>query len=146
MLDKLPPVARYLLAGICLGMGGLMHFWRKGPNCWIGVRTPWTFADRGIWDQSWRLTALLLLGMGLGALWYMPLFVASVIAVVVLGIFYPLFLYQRKYGTWHYWKDIGWKQYRPAARCPHCGHIQRLNDAGELAVAHCQSCGAALWR
>ncbi len=46
LLTQLPPNVRHILAGICLGMGGLMHFWWKGPNSWIGVRTPWTFADR----------------------------------------------------------------------------------------------------
>ncbi len=123
-----------------------MHFWRKGPNCWIGVRTPWTLADRDIWDKSWLLATFLLTGMGLGALWSMPLFVASLIAIIVLGILYPLFLYYRKYGTWRYWKDTGWIEYRPAVRCVQCGNIQRLKDADELAVAHCQACGASLWR
>ncbi len=145
-MNQIPPLARHILAGICLGMCGLMHFWRKGPNCWIGVRTPWTFADRYIWDRSWNMATFMLVGMGLGALWSMPLFFAMVAAMVILSLLYPLLLYHRKYGTWRYWKDIGWKAYRPAARCVQCGHIQRLNDADELAVAHWQACGAVLWR
>ena len=145
-MNQMPPLARYMLAGIFLVLGGLMLVWRKGPNCWIGVRTPWTFADRDIWDKSWLMATFLLFGMGLGALWSMPLFVVSLVALIVLGILYPLFLYYRKYGTWRYWKDIGWSAYRPAVRCTRCGNIKRLKDADELAMAHCQSCGASLWR
>jgi hypothetical protein len=127
-------------------MGLLMFVWRKGPNCWIGVRTPWTFADREIWDKSWILAAVLLLGMGAGVLWVMPLFVGSLAALVVLGILYPLWLYRRRYGTWRYWRDIGLIQYRPAARCPQCGHIQKLQEAEELLTARCEVCGTPLAR
>ena len=142
----MPPLARYLLAGIFLGLGALMLVWRKGPNCWIGVRTPWTFADREIWDRSWLLAIFMLVGMGMGAIWFMPLFIAFLIALIVLGILYPLYLYYRKYGTFRYWKDTGAIDYRPAARCPKCGNIQKLKEAGELAGAHCEDCGASLVR
>jgi SdpI/YfhL protein family len=145
-LNQLPPLGRDILAGLCLGVGGLMHLWRMGPNGWIGVRTPWTFADRYIWDRSWTMAALLAVGMGLAALWSLPLFFAVAFATIALSILYPLYLYRRKYGTWRYWKDIGWNAYRPAVRCDRCGHIERLNNADELAVARCRDCGASLWR
>ena len=51
------------LALIFGGLGVYMLLRRHGPNLWIGVRLPWTFADRAIWDKSWRLSATFLLGM-----------------------------------------------------------------------------------
>jgi hypothetical protein len=142
----MPPLARYLLAGIFLGLGGVMLVWRKGPNCWIGVRLPWTFADREIWNQSWLMAAIIVAIMGIGLLISSTLFVASLFTVIILSILYPLFLYHRKYGTWRYWKDTGLIDYRPAIRCPQCGNIQKLKNSGELAGAHCEACGAALAR
>jgi len=94
-----------------------MLLWRKGPNWWIGVRIPWTYADRQIWDKSWRLAAMFLLGMGMGALISWKFFFIMVAHLVILGILYPIWLYRRKYGTLRYWKDLGWIDYRPVARC-----------------------------
>lgn len=143
----MPPLAlRYLLAAILLGLAGYMLLRRHGPNPWIGVRLPWTFADREIWDKSWLLAVLILVGMGLGALFSWTFFVVSLLAMIALGILYPLFLYHRKYGTWRYWQDTGWLEYRPAAKCSQCGHIQKLEEAGELVGAHCGACGASLGR
>ena len=90
---------------------------RHGPNLWIGVRLPWTLADRDIWDKSWRLAAMFLLGMGAGILVSWKLFWIAVAHLIILGILYPVFLYRRKYGTLRYWKDQGWIDYRPVARC-----------------------------
>ncbi len=120
-----------------------MLVWRKGPNCWIGVRLPWTFADREIWDRSWLMAAVLVALMGIGLLISPALFMPALFALLILCILYPLWLYQRKYGTWRYWKDTGLLAYRPAARCPRCGNIQKLKDSGELAEGHCEVCGAA---
>ena len=145
-MNQMPPLARYLLAGIFFGLGGFMLVWRKGPNCWIGVRTPWTFADPEIWDQSWLLAVFLLLGMGLGMLFSWILFVASIVALIVLGLLVPPVLYRRKYGTWRYWKDTGWLDYHPAVKCSRCGNIQKLKEAGDLAGAHCETCGASVAR
>jgi hypothetical protein len=145
-MNQIPPLARYLSAGIFIGLSGYMLICRKGPNWWIGVRTPWTLADREIWDKSWLLGALLLLGMGLGMLFSWTLFMASIAVLLVLGLLFPPVLYYRKYGTWRYWKDTGWIDYRPAVRCPQCGRIQKLGAAGELAGAHCEACGASLVR
>jgi hypothetical protein len=145
-MHQIPPLARYLLAGIFLGLSGYMLIRRQGPNGWIGVRTPWTLADREIWDKSWLLGAVLLLGMGLGMLFSWMLFWVSLFLLIVLGLFYPPVLYRRKYGTWRFWKDTGWTDYRPAVRCRHCGNIQKLQDAGALAGAHCEACGASVAR
>ncbi len=133
------------MAGVFLGLGGLMLVWRKGPNWWIGVRLPWTYADREIWDKSWRLSAVFLVGMGTGALVSWKIFFISVAHLIILGILYPIYLYRRKYGTLHYWKNTGWLDYRPVAKCPNCGELQKLNPAGNPEIA-CQACGSTLRR
>jgi hypothetical protein len=140
----LPGAVGYLLAAVCGGLGGLMLLWRPGPNLWMGVRLPWTFADRRIWDKSWRLAALFLMGMAVGALFSWKIFVISLVHLLVLGILYPLYLYRRKYGTLRYWKDLGRKEYRPVARCRSCGHLQKLADSSALDAARCEACGSAL--
>ena len=56
--------------------------------------------------------------MGKGDADILDLFVASCLALIVLGISYPLFLYYRKYRTWRYWKDIGWIDYIPVSSVP----------------------------
>jgi len=145
-MDQPPLFLRYLLAVIFLGLAAYMLLRRHGPNPWIGVRLPWTFADREIWDKSWLLAVGIVVAAGLGVLLSWTLFILSLIALIALGILYPFFLYRRKYGTWRYWKDTGWQAYRHAALCPQCGHIQKLQDAGDLGGAHCESCGASLRR
>jgi len=140
----MPPPAQYLLAGIFLGLGALMLVWRKGPNCWIGVRLPRTFADREIWGWSWLMAAVLVVLMGTSLVVSPAFFMPALIALLILSILYPLWLYQRKYGTWRTWKDTGLMGYRPAARCRQCGNIQKLKDSGELAGGHCEVCGASL--
>ncbi len=142
----MPPWNRYLLAGVFLGLGLLMLVWRKGPNSWIGVRLPWTYADREIWDKSWRLAAIFLVAMGLGALFSREIFFISLAHLLILGLGYPVFLYRRKYGTFRYWKKRAWGDYRPVACCPRCGHLQKLANARELAGGQCEACGALLAR
>jgi len=139
-----PPLLRYLLAAVFLGLAVYMLVRRHGPNPWIGVRLPWTFADREIWDKSWLAAVGILVAIGLGALLSWTLFIVSFLALIILGVSFPAFIYYRKYGTWRYWKDQGWLAYRPAARCCRCGHIQNLEDPGKLAEAKCEACGAAL--
>jgi len=118
-----------------------MLLWRKGPNWWIGVRIPWTYADRQIWDKSWRLAAMFLLGMGMGALISWKFFFIMVAHLVILGILYPIWLYRRKYGTLRYWKDLGWIDYRPVARCRQCGHYQKVKEAAVFKGTTCEVCG-----
>jgi hypothetical protein len=117
-----------------------MLCWRAEPNLWIGVRLPWTFADRQIWDKSWNLAALFLTGMGVGALVSQKIFFISLAHLIILGILYPIFLYWRKYGTLRYWKDAGWLDYHPVVRCRRCRHWQKLPEAAALALARCESC------
>lgn len=117
-----------------------MILWRPGPKWWIGVRLPWTFADREIWDKSWRLTAIFLVGMGLGALISWKFFAIAGAHFIILGILYPVYLYRRKYGTLRYWKDLGWIDYHPVSRCPHCGHFQKLGEAALLTGSKCEAC------
>jgi hypothetical protein len=107
----------------------------------MGVRLPWTLADREIWDKSWRLAAVFLVGMGLGAQISWHFFVIATAHLIILGILYPLYLYRRKYGTLKYWKDVGWCDYHPVVRCANCGHLQKLADAGHLSGVKCENCG-----
>ncbi|MFZ2089542.1 MAG: SdpI family protein [Desulfobaccales bacterium] len=141
-----PPALCYPLAVILLGLGGYMLMRRYGPNHWIGVRVPWTLADREIWDKSWTLAAVILVMMGLGLLLSFLFFLLSTLVLLILCILYPLFLYRQKYGTIRYWKDIGWLDYRPAVKCPQCGHLQKLENERQLPGAHCEACGVSLAR
>ena len=140
MTLHMPRTVSYLLAAVLGGTGVTMLFWRRGPNPWMGVRLPWTFADRQIWDKSWRLASVFLTGMGVWALFYWRLFFVALAHFIVLAILYPIFLYWRKYGTLRYWKDLGWTAYHPVARCHSCGHFQKLPEAGALAGARCEAC------
>ena len=144
MHEAIPTSLVYLLASIFGGLGVYMLLRRHGPNLWIGVRLPWTFADRDIWDKSWRLAAMFLLGMGAGILVSFKLFWIAVAHLIILGILYPVFLYRRKYGTLRYWKDQGWIDYHPVARCRVCGHYQKLASNNDLGRAACEACGADL--
>jgi len=121
-----------------------MWVWQPGPNRWLGVRLPWTFADRSLWDRSWRLASRILVIMGLNALWSWRAFGITLAHLVVLSVAWPAYLYRRKYGTWRYWKDLGRLNYRPAARCRGCGHLQKLPDAAALTAAPCEACGVLL--
>ena len=145
-MKAIPPVATYVLAAIFLGLGVLMLVWRKGPNWWIGVRLSWTYADREIWDKSWTLAAWLLVLMGLSIFISFYAFVAAAVLIAGLCLWYPYRLYRQKYGTWHTWKDVGWLAYRPAAQCPNCGYMQKLNEAGDLETIRCEACGGNLRR
>lgn len=140
MEQNIHPVISYIIAAVCGGLGVLMLFWRPGPNLWIGVRLPWTLADRQIWDKSWRLAAIFLTAMGVWALFHWKLFFVALAHLVILGILYPIYLYWRKYGTLRFWKDEGWLDYHPVARCRGCGHWQKLPDALALAGASCEEC------
>jgi hypothetical protein len=134
-------VVSYSLAAVLGGLGLLMLYWRPGPNMWIGVRTPWSLADREIWDKSWNHSAVLLLAMAAGALTYWLLFGIAWAALILWAIGYPIYAYRRKYGTLRFWKDLGWVDYRPVVRCRHCGHYQKLRSAAEQPVAICEACG-----
>jgi hypothetical protein len=125
-------------------MGLLMVFWRPGPNLWFGVRLPWTLADPYIWNKSWRLASRLLMVMGLTVLISWRAFYISTAHLVGLSCLYTVILYRWKYGTWRFWKEPGWINYHPVARCAHCGHLQKLASADHLAHSACEVCGAKL--
>lgn len=142
--DLIHPGVHYLAAALSGGLGLLMWFWQPGPNCWIGVRLPWTFADRALWDRSWRLASRILVIMGVNALWSWKAFFITLAHLLVLSVAWPLYLYRRKYGTLSYWKGQGCLAYRPAARCRGCGYLQKLADAAALPLSHCEACGQLL--
>jgi hypothetical protein len=139
----LPWPAAYGLAAIFGGLAVVMWFWRPGPRWWIGIRTPWTYADREIWDRSWSQASLLLLVMAAGALINWVLLIAALVFLIIWGLGFPMLSYHRKYGTLRFWKDTGWIDYHPVIRCRHCGHFQKLASAGELDHAACEACGAS---
>ncbi len=118
-----------------------MLFWQPGPNLWFGVRLPWTLADTYIWKKSWRLASRLLMVMGVTALISWRALLISTAHLIGLTCLYTVLLYRWKYGTWRFWKDLGWIDYRPVVRCTHCGHFQKLRDESELPVAVCEACG-----
>jgi hypothetical protein len=121
-----------------------MVFWRPGPNLWFGVRLPWTLADPSIWDKSWRLASRLLIVMGITALISWRAFWISTAHLVGLSCLYTAILYRWKYGTWRFWKEAGWIDYRPVARCARCGHFQKLASHADLDQGTCEACGAKL--
>jgi hypothetical protein len=121
-----------------------MVFWRPGPNLRFGVPLPWTLADPYIWDKSWRLASRLLMVMGLTALISWRAFWISTAHLVGLSCLYTAILYRWKYGTWRFWKEEGWIDYRPVARCRHCGHLQKLAGHADLDQGICEACGAKL--
>jgi len=121
-----------------------MAFWRLGPNLWFGVRLPWTLADPYIWDKSWRLASRLLMVMGITSLISWRAFWISTAHLVGLSCLYTAILYRWKYGTWRFWKKVGWTDYRPVARCRVCGHLQNLSSHADLSQARCEACGADL--
>jgi hypothetical protein len=145
MPPKVIPVGvAWSLAAFLGGLGVLMFFWRPGPRWWIGVRTPWTYADRKIWDRSWTQAAVLLLLMAAAVLISWMFLVAATVFLIIWCLTIPLLYYRRKYGTLRFWKDHGWIDYRPVARCRHCGHFQKLDSATELDHRTCEACGGRL--
>ena len=135
------PTTLFILGAFCLGFASVMFFWNPGPNGLIGVRLPWTFADREIWNKSWRLANFLLIVMGAGAMVSFPAFIGATVMLTVSCLAYPWQLYRSKYGTTRYWKDPGCMAYRPVARCSHCGHLQNLASDQDLSKATCEACG-----
>jgi SdpI/YfhL protein family len=125
-------------------MGLLMVFWRPGPNIWFGVRLPWTLADSYIWNKSWRLASRLLMVMGITVLISWRAFWISTAHLVGLSTLYTAILYRWKYGTWRFWKEAGWIDYRPVARCRRCGHFHKLDRTDRLDQTSCEACGAQL--
>ncbi len=97
------PSGRVIIAGIMFmlaAMGNVMGKVRR--NFWMGIRTPWTLADDGVWDQTHRLAAWLMTGTGLvsgvGTLLGFPVEVAFglFMAGVLAPVFYSLVLYKQK--------------------------------------------------
>ena len=113
-----------------------MLFWQPGRNLWFGVRLPWTLADGAIWKKSWRLSSRLLMVMGITVLFSWRAFWISTAHLIGLSCLYTVILYRWKYGTCRFWKDLGWIDYRPVARCAHCGHFQKLRDEERHAGGH----------
>lgn len=137
-----PPV--WPLGVLCTLIGAVMLVWRGGPNAWIGVRVPWTYADREIWDKSWRVAAWLVLAMGIGAFVSLPAFFIATALMILICFIYPWRLYRQKYGTGKTWRDQGWLDYRPVAKCRHCGHLQNLGYDRDPLLTNCQACSLPL--
>jgi hypothetical protein len=131
----------YFLSAVFGILAVVLLLWRPGPKWWIGVRLPWTFADRQIWDTSWVMAGLFCLAIAVVVL-YSPLaFYLALALFFIVSMVYPICSYRQKYGTLEFWKDVGWTGYRPVVRCSHCGHIQKLRDEAQLPAAICEACG-----
>ncbi len=135
------PSLTYFLAAVFGILSCLLLLWRPGPRWWIGVRLPWTFADREIWETSWVIAGLFCLVIAVAVLISTIAFIIFLALLFIISIVYPLYLYWQKYGTLQVWKDIGWIDYHPVVRCLHCGHIQKLPDDTHLPGAICEACG-----
>ena len=121
-----------------------MLFWQPGRNPWFGVPLPWTLADAYIWKKSWRLASRLLMVMGITVLISWRAFFISAAHLIGLSCLYTVLLYRWKYGTWRFWKDLGWIDYHPAVRCAHCGHFQKLRQAERRARGRLRGLRASL--
>jgi hypothetical protein len=135
------PDLTYFLAAVFGLLAMLLLVWRPGPKWWIGVRLPWTFADREIWNTSWVIAGLFCLVIAVAVLISAIAFYSALALFFIVSMVYPLYLYRRKYGTLQFWKEVGWVDYRPVVRCLHCGHLQKLRDAAQLTVTTCEACG-----
>jgi hypothetical protein len=135
------PGIAYFLSIVFSLLALLLFLWRPGPKWWIGVRLPWTFADREIWDIAWVVAGLFCLIIAITVLVSALAFYISLALFLIVCLVHPLYFYRRKYGTLNFWKDVGWIDYRPVVRCRHCGHLQKLKDAANLPAAVCEACG-----
>ena len=135
------PGLTYFLSIVFSLLALLLFLWRPGPKWWIGVRLPWTFADREIWDTSWVIAGLFCLVIAIAVLVSALAFYVALALFFIVSMVYPIFFYWQKYGTLQFWKDVGWTDYRPVVRCRHCGHLQKLQDDGHLPAAICEACG-----
>ena len=135
------PGLTYFLSAVFGFLAMLLLLWRPGPKWWIGVRLPWTFADREIWNTSWTIAGLFCLVIAVAVLVSAIAFYIALALFFIVSMVYPIYLYQRKYGTLQFWKDVGWVDYRPVVRCMHCGHLQKLRDEAQLTVTICEACG-----
>jgi hypothetical protein len=75
----------YFLSAVFGILAVVLLLWRPGPKWWIGVRLPWTFADRQIWDTSWVMAGLFCLAIAVVVL-YSPL--AFYLALALFFILY----------------------------------------------------------
>ena len=135
------PGLTYFLAAVFAILSCLLLLWRPGPRWWIGVRLPWTFADREIWNTSWVIAGLFCLVIAVAVLISTIAFIIFLALFFIISMVYPINLYWQKYGTLQVWKDIGWTDYHPVVRCIYCGHVQKLPDEEHLPMAICEACG-----
>ena len=82
--------------------------------------------------------------MGITVLISWRAFYISTAHLVGLSCLYTVILYRWKYGTWRFWKETGWINYRPVVRCARCGHFQKLASHAHLDQGACEACGAKL--
>ncbi len=126
-------------AAILVAMGLYFAVRPPRPNPWAGMRLSWTYADKGIWYETQRLTGWLLLASGVGFVVWLPVAMALLIGMAVVGIVYARGRYLAKYGTTKVWRGPkGMGDYRPVAKCANCGHLNELERGAELALTRCE--------
>ena len=133
---------RYFLSAVFGLLAVVLLVWRPGPKWWIGVRLPWTFADREIWDTSWVMAGQFCLAIAVAVLFSAMAFYLTLALFFMVSMRLSHILLPAK--IWHCWnsgKMFGWTGYRPVVRCSHCGHLQKLKDEAQLPAAICEACG-----
>jgi uncharacterized membrane protein len=96
------PFGRLLVGGIMpfiVLLGNVLGKIRR--NFWMGIRTPWTLADQGVWERTHRLGAWLFVIAGLVGLaevladlpLYLPL--AGLVVAGFVPVIYSLWVYKR---------------------------------------------------
>lgn len=96
----------YIIGGVLILLGLVMTFVKIGRNPMMGVRLPWTYADKEIWYKTNKLFGIL------SIIWGLLLFSSGnnldnliafilipLIPLVIISIVYPGWLYYAKYGT-----------------------------------------------
>lgn len=79
------------------------YFGKIRSNYFVGIKVPWTLANEEVWNKTHRLGGKLFILAGFGMLIMdllpsaarLPLFLAIIIAIVVLPIVYSYFLYKK---------------------------------------------------
>lgn len=96
----------YIIGGVLILLGLVMTFVKIGQNPIMGVRLPWTYADKEIWYKTNKLFGilsiiwgLLLFSRGNNLDNFISFIFIPLIPLVLISIAYPGWLYYEKYRT-----------------------------------------------
>ncbi len=96
----------YVIGGVLILLGLVMTFVKIGQNPIMGVRLPWTYADKEIWYKTNKLSGILLIIWGLLLFSrgnnldnFISFILIPFVPLVIISIVYPGWLYYTKYRT-----------------------------------------------